>query len=188
MKKIFYLILVAITSLILSSYIPQQNNSEKVTSKDSMFVKASVSVNVPSFKKGDENVYKALTKALESFTESNNAKLEFLKEVSKPEDLSRMEYLCMEVNITPDELFKKARADTMINFISTLLSIILLIWGTTIMINKSKDVAIPWSHLIIVAVFFITLTFFIKEYLGIILSFIFNNEYSTIKQVLEIIK
>jgi ABC-type multidrug transport system fused ATPase/permease subunit len=184
MKKILYILLAVTLAFVFSSYT---NNIEKSTTKDTVLVKVDVKQS-PRYQKGDEPIYKKLTEALESYIITNQSKQLLLEDYMQQESVSKLEILCQEVNITSDELFKKARADTVIRFWSNITTMVIFVLCLWFIITKSNNKIIPWQNIIIVSTLFIILIFLLKEYSYNILSYLFNSDYLKIKEIINLIK
>jgi len=185
MKKIIYLLLTIVLAITCSSYVSNGNIEKKVNKNDSTIL-VKVDVKTPKYQKGDENIYLKLTEALESYIKVNESKFTLLEGIMQEEPISQLEQRCEDVNISSEELFKKARADTTINFWTQIVCLFVLGWGIYIFNTKVKEV--PWENLLLILLFFLVSIYLIQEYVYTILSYFFNKDYDSIKQIINLIK
>lgn len=187
MKKILYILLSAVLAIVFSSYTPAVDNIEKQTTKDTVLVKVDVKQS-PRYQKGDESIYKQMTQALESYVRLNESKQILLEDVMQEESTSVLEMICQDVGITSDELFKRARADTLIKFITSIVLIVLLGLGLYIIIQMSSSNHINWQNSVVVIVGYFILVYLLETHLYNTLSYIFNSNYLQIKEIITLIK
>lgn len=192
MKKIFYLLTTILLAITLSSYTSSEVTS-KVSKKDSV-INVKVDVKTPTYQKGDEPTYKrysnaleAITKAADSYTQVNESKMLLMEELIEL-DKSKVEELCQDVGISPDELFKLAREDTALKFITTLLIIILLGSGLYFLITLSNKRNFAWQTGIIIMVTYTLGIYLLQYHIYNFLSYVFNHQYLEIKEIITLIK
>lgn len=170
-----------IISTVLSSYTSPTES--KINRNDSVItVKASVDVKVPKYQKTDEDVIKNATRAMDKLVTLQEDR-NILTEAVLMNQLTKIEEICQQLNITPDELFKKARRDIIGQFIINLLILLLMIIGCYNIFKKTLQNQITWQNTIVLSVVFLSVLYISDKYLYQLYSFITNSNYLIIKEI-----
>jgi hypothetical protein len=181
MKKLLYLILTAIFAITLSSY----TTDKKVATGDSVLVKTSINVNMPRYQKGDDALITKATEVMQELVSQGDSRLLLMQDALSSSS-TRIEEVCIFLNISGDELFKKARADTLIRFITSLLIALLLISGVYYLFSYSRN-SMNWQGTIVITIVFILTIILLQNHLYDILSYCFNRDYQNILNFTKLI-
>ena len=189
MKKFINLILVAILAIILSSFTNSPDIVKKVSNgNDTVTVK--VDVKTPRYQKSDEDVLKKVPELLQQIISLEQSKQILLFEAMSEEIVqeNKVDRVCNDVGISRDELFKRARADTIIRFLTSSIIIVILLLGLFAIFNITSNNRVGWQTSVILIIGYALAVFLFQNHLYNFLSFIFNGNYLQIKEILTLIK
>lgn len=185
MKKLLYILLTAVFAITLSSYT-NQPSERRVANGDTVLVKTSVNVNVPRYQKGDDALISKATEAMQELINQGDSRL-LLMQDALASSSTKVEELCISLNISSDELFKLARADTKIVFFTSIILSTLLILGLYKLFRYSMTSNMNWQSAIIMYILFIVVIVLLQTHLYNILSYIFNSQYQDIVKFTKLI-
>jgi hypothetical protein len=185
-KKAIYILLTIILSISISSYTISNIESKKVNTKDSS---VSVNINVKSqVPKFDESLYRDLRQLLQSTLELNQSKqiaIDQLLNMTPEESIPIIDQKCKAMGYTKDILFKRARADTSIRFWTSLLIISITLFTVYYFVTKSIKQNIDWKSTLIFSILILGSFALIAIHLQNIMSYIFNSDYMTMKELIK---
>jgi hypothetical protein len=184
MKKLLYLILTAVFAITLSSYTVQPSE-RRVANGDSVLIKTNVSINVPRYQKGDDALITKATEVMQELVSQGDSRLLLMQDALNSSS-TKIEEVCIFLNITSDELFKKARADTLIKFITSLLIGLLLISGVYYLFSYAKN-SMNWQGTMVITIVFTISVILLQNHLYDILSYCFNRDYQNILNFTKLI-
>ncbi len=184
MKKIVYLLLTVITSFVLSSYSHPMSNKGKYKINDSTSVNISITAkNIGPYELKANDIF---TKACQSTIDANKLKTVILENLDKKSNEitpTRSEYILDKYGTNKNLIIKHIRNDILIKFISILLVIGLAIYlGKEIIKHKEN-----WRLALIQLVFISLFILILQLSLYYILSYIFNNEFLTMKELINLL-
>jgi len=188
MKKIIYLILTIGSAFLLSAYtFPTSNGKYKINDTTK-----SVNINVTAKNVGPYELKTStlLEECLKSTIDINKLKADFIKkansEVTKTVEYlpSTKEIVLEKYGIKKEFIVKRIRNDTLIKWIS--IFIMFLISGIYLS-YLYKDNKTDWKILLIKGFFMFIFLAICQLYLYYFLSYIFNNEFLTIKELINLL-
>lgn len=189
MKKLFFILISIILAITLSSFASSDQTEKKVktTNGDTVLVKTSVNISVPKYQKADDILIERATGALDQLIELQRDR-NLLVEGALLTDKTKLDQICESINWTPDKLFKKARADTIIRFCTSVIIIILVVLGLYSVVKTSQKLSVTWQSSVVIAILLVIVAVLIHQHLYYILSYLFNSDYLKIKEIITLIK
>jgi len=189
MKKIIYIVLAIASAIIFSSYAYSTKEKVKI-SKDST---STVNINVTAKNIGPYELKAGnlLEECLKSTIDINKMKADFIKKAVEKPAITK-EYLPSTKEVILEKyglgssnfIVKRIRNDTLIKWIS----IVIMFFAAGLYLKALYvDNKIDWKIAIIRGFFMFIFLAICQLYLYYTLSFLFNNEYLTMKELINLL-